>query len=108
MSGKHFNRLTPAEAEALALLAEECAEVQHIICKTLRHGLWSTHPDNPGISNHDELQKEVGDLMAAVRIAEVQKLIEWRRVISNRDAKMNRVERFLHHAKVWPAEGECE
>ena len=33
-----FNGLTPAEAERLALLMEECGEVVQIIGKVLRHG----------------------------------------------------------------------
>lgn len=94
----HFNDLSPEQAEALALVAEECAEVQQIICKILRHGLWSHRPKNPGISNQDELQKEVGDLMAALRVAEVQRLLEWGRVIQNRNAKLRRVQKYLHHA----------
>jgi hypothetical protein len=33
-----FNQLTDAEAERLALLAEECGEVVQVIGKILRHG----------------------------------------------------------------------
>ncbi len=42
----HFNRLTPAEAERLAMLAEEAAEVIQIVGKILRHGYASYHPDD--------------------------------------------------------------
>lgn len=38
------NNLTPAEAECLAILIEECAEVQQIACKILRHGYDSCNP----------------------------------------------------------------
>jgi hypothetical protein len=41
---QHFNGLTPAEAERLALLAEECGEVIQAIGKVLRHGYESRHP----------------------------------------------------------------
>jgi len=41
---KHFNGLSPAEAERLALLAEECGEVVQAVCKVLRHGYESTNP----------------------------------------------------------------
>lgn len=44
-SQTHFNGLSPAEAERLAILAEECSEVVQKVCKTLRNGYESTHPD---------------------------------------------------------------
>lgn len=36
--------LTNAELERLAILMEECAEVQHIIGKIIRHGYESFNP----------------------------------------------------------------
>lgn len=96
---QHFNRLPPDQAEALALLAEECAEVIQAITKIQRHGLWSEHPDS-GEPNQYTLKREIGDLMAALRICEVQRLIEWGSVIGARDQKLMRVTRYLHHAKV--------
>ena len=94
-----FNRLSPAVAEALALLSEECGELQQAIGKILRHGLWSEHPDS-GVPNQKALEWEVGDLLAALRICEVQRLIDWANVIGARDRKMIRVRQYLHHAKV--------
>lgn len=38
MSTRHFNNLTPGEAERLAMLAEECGEVIQAVGKILRHG----------------------------------------------------------------------
>lgn len=96
--GGHFNGLTPAEAEALALLGEECGELQQAIGKILRHGLWSEHPES-GIPNQVTLEHEVGDVLAALRICEVQRLIGWPGVIRARDQKLLRVPRYLHHAK---------
>lgn len=96
---KHFNRLSPAEAEALALLSEECGELVQAIGKIQRHGLWSEHPES-GIPNQHTLTREIGDVMAALRICEVQRLIEWSGVIGARDRKMMMVRQYLHHAKV--------
>ena len=59
-----FNQLTPAQAERLAMLAEECAEVIQIIGKILRHGYDSHHPDRPAITNRMMLCEELTDLMA--------------------------------------------
>ena len=60
-----FNKLTPAEAERLALLSEECAEVIMAIGKILRHGFESRHP-NGGPTNRQTLERECGDLRHAV------------------------------------------
>lgn len=70
----HFNGLTPAEAERLAVLIEEAAEVQAIACKTLRHGYTSYNPDlivnqrdgGPKLTNREMLEKELGDLQSAI------------------------------------------
>ena len=59
---EHFNRLTPAEAERLAMLSEECGEVVQIVGKILRHGYESHHPDSPDLSNRDLLAKELADV----------------------------------------------
>lgn len=63
----HFNELTPAEAERLAMLAEECSEVIGIIGKILRHGYDSHHPDTPAITNRDMLNDELADVNAVVK-----------------------------------------
>jgi hypothetical protein len=95
----HFNQLSPEQAETLALIVEECAEVIQAVTKIQRHGLSSEHPVS-GEVNSDTLQKEVGDLMAALRIGEVQNLLSWGSVIASRDRKLMAVTRYLHHAKV--------
>lgn len=71
----HFNGLTPAQAELLAMLAEECGEVIQVVGKILRHGYESYHPDRPHITNHDLLAAELTDLSAVLgRIVLVEKL----------------------------------
>jgi NTP pyrophosphatase (non-canonical NTP hydrolase) len=62
----HFNQLTPAEAERLAMLAEECGEVIQVIGKILRHGYDSYHPANPRVTNRDLLAKELRDVNAVL------------------------------------------
>lgn len=66
----HFNGLSPAQAERLAMLAEECGEVIQAVGKILRHGYDSYHPDQQGVAPHlrftnrQALGKELCDLMA--------------------------------------------
>lgn len=66
---KHFNRLTPAQAERLAFLAEECGECIQAIGKILRHGYESHAPTvfcSP--SNRKTLEIEIGDVSAAITL----------------------------------------
>jgi hypothetical protein len=70
----HFNQLTPAEAERLAMLAEECGEVIQVIGKILRHGYDSYHPDQQGtkpdlrFTNRKALGAELCDLFSVADI----------------------------------------
>lgn len=65
----HFNKLTPAEAERLAMLAEECGEVIQVIGKILRHGYDSYHPDQAAtpphlrFTNRQALAQELCDVL---------------------------------------------
>lgn len=65
---EHFNRLTPAEAERLAMLAEEAGEIVQVVGKILRHGYESYHPANPTETNRDLLANEVCDFLAVIQM----------------------------------------
>jgi hypothetical protein len=59
--------LTDAEAERLAMLAEECGEVVQLIGKILRHGYTSYHPDDVNMTTNWTLLKgELNDIGAVV------------------------------------------
>ena len=95
---KPFNRLTPAEAERLALLAEECAEVIQVVGKVLRHGYESRHPGDPaGPTNRGLLAKECGDVLYAMGL-----MINCRDLMDTdlqfeRAKKAKSVTAYLHH-----------
>lgn len=74
---EHFNKLTPAEAERLAMLAEECAEVIQVVGKILRHGYDSYHPDQPSVSNRDLLAKESTEVVAILNAMKRHELIDY-------------------------------
>ena len=63
----HFNGLTPAEAERLAMLAEECGEVIQMVGKILRHGYDSYHPSDPTTTNRHLLIAELRDVNAVLK-----------------------------------------
>lgn len=91
-----FNQLTPAEAERLALLIEECGEVIQAACKILRHGYESRHPTTL-IHNRADLEKELGDLQAALLLLVRADDIDFEHVEMFRDDKIANVRRYLHH-----------
>lgn len=93
---EHFNNLTPAEAERLALLAEECGEVVQAIGKVLRHGYESAHPDG-GPTNREALERECGDVRhAMIRLCDEGDLS--RRAVHERaNTKAQSARQYLHH-----------
>lgn len=95
--------LTPAQIERLALLAEELGECQHIIGKILRHGLNSTNPTtSDGMTNRDMLERELGDVKAAVHLLVENSDISIALIDHYSAEKLNRVGRYLHHQGVRP------
>ena len=65
----HFNQLTAAEDERLALLLEELGESIHIIGKIQRHGYEGSNPNFPSsydLTNRKRLVEELGDVLVAI------------------------------------------
>lgn len=95
---KHFNQLTPAQAELLALLAEECGECIQAIGKILRHGYASSNPMLAITTNNaDNLAKEMGDVSAAMTLLCNAGPVTEDQVHFNADMKLANVGRWLHH-----------
>mgnify|MGYP003393214954 CR=1 FL=1 len=93
---EHFNKLTPAELERLACLAEECAEIIQVVGKILRHGYESTYPAC-GTTNRQMLERELGDALAVVGMMSETKDIDRDVVDKAIDAKLYRIGTYLHH-----------
>ena len=92
----HFNRLTPAEAERLALLAEELGECTQAIGKILRHGYESRHP-NGGPTNRESLEREVADVRVAVALLISSRDLNINSVGAQEIIKRTSVGQYLHH-----------
>lgn len=94
---EHFNGLTPAETERLAILVEECAEVQAIACKVLRHGYSSFNPTlKDSRTNRGELSREIGHLMNAVKMMIEKDILEMD-IQFHQDRKAETIAQWLHH-----------
>lgn len=91
------NELSDAEAERLALLAEELGEAVQAIGKVLRHGYDSYHPDFPqGDNNRERLEKELGDVQAAITLMVIAGDLKSSRMESAISSKLDRVHQYLH------------
>lgn len=106
MSNEHFNGLSPAEVERLALLAEECGEVVQIVNKILRHGYESY---NPNISvprrNRTLLIQELGDIVCAIGLLDAAGDVSYSAINAASTDKLMHVQQYLHHNKIAVATG---
>lgn len=93
---KHFNRLTPTEAERLALLAEELGEAIQAVGKVLRHGYENSHPDSE-VTNRQHLERELGDAYHAVVLMCSAGDLSVESIASRADEKAKTAVRHLHH-----------
>jgi len=94
-----YNRLSPAQAESLALLLEELGEAQQAIGKILRHGLYANHPAT-GVVNRAALERELGDVRAAVMIACGVRLCGEDEIGGWCRSKLGKICQYLHHVKI--------
>jgi NTP pyrophosphatase (non-canonical NTP hydrolase) len=93
-----FNQLTPAQAERLALLAEECGELIQAIGKVLRHGYESVNPFAPEMgTNRDMVERECGDVRyAMIALCEAGDLSK-EVIHAQADCKRANVKQYMHH-----------
>lgn len=62
----------------LVTVSEECAEIQQAVSKSLRFGLDNHHPDNPDVTNADDILYEFIQLQALIEsLQEHNKLPKW-------------------------------
>lgn len=95
---KHFNNLSEAQLERLAILVEECAEVQQIAMKIMRHGYLSYNPDDPDETENSQLlNKELGDLQLILDLMAKEEDIDEFTILGYRDAKKRKIHKYLHH-----------
>ena len=93
--------LTVAQIERLALLSEECGEVQQVIGKILRHGYESRSPiGDSSLTNRELLETELGDLHVVGTILQDAHDLSEDNIWAAAEKKKNRINRFLHYNKV--------
>jgi hypothetical protein len=97
MNSEFETELDNSEIERLAILSEECAEVQQIIGKILRHGYGSFNPfDQNKTTNRKLLEKELGDLKCAAQLMLKEGDISDSRINNFCEKKKEKIEKYLH------------
>lgn len=92
-----MNLPTESELERLALLAEECAEVQQMIMKIIRHGYGSHNPfDEEETPNRELLNKEIGDLLFAFELMVECHDVNQAQVYRCLHEKREKIQKYLH------------
>jgi NTP pyrophosphatase (non-canonical NTP hydrolase) len=96
-----FNEISNAEAEAIALCAEECGEAVQAAMKILRHGLecydpGATHTRN----NRQDLERELGQVLAAIEVLKANGIVFADGLAEAKKDKLAHVGNYLHHAKM--------
>jgi NTP pyrophosphatase (non-canonical NTP hydrolase) len=92
-----FNRLTSAQAERLAMLAEEAGEIAQAVGKILRHGYNSYHPDVPEITNRQLLYREIKDLRGVLFLMSITGDMSTDVTESEVEAAAKKKLRYSHH-----------
>lgn len=96
-----MNDLNPDQLERLAILNEECAEVQHIISKIIRHGFDSHNPNGDNdISNTELLEKEIGDVLTAIALVVDNHDVDGKEIFKHKCNKQDKImdaKCYLHY-----------
>lgn len=82
--------------ELLIILAEECAEIQQAAIKCVRFGMDSVYMEK---SNRNNLESEIGDLMAMVKLIMEETNLSEENVMNAAEKKLVKVERFMRNGK---------
>jgi len=91
-----FNKLSPAEAERIALLMEECGEVVQACGKILRHGYFSCHPEGI-VTNRSTLERELGDVWVAIYLMIENGDLNRSDIDQYSKVKARNIHKYLHH-----------
>lgn len=100
MNKPHFNKLSNAELERLALLAEECGEVIQVIGKVIRHGYADSHPKYDNKPTRELLEQEIADLFVIIELMIIEDDINDDQLYNCKMLKKNKINNSLRYNKV--------
>lgn len=94
---KSFNKLSAAQIERLAILAEECGETVQATMKVVRRGYDRKHPRKPGPTNRGHLEEEIGNVLNAVEMMVEAGDVRSKKIKESLESKRERVKKYLYH-----------
>jgi NTP pyrophosphatase (non-canonical NTP hydrolase) len=94
-----YTKLTPAQIERLALLAEEAGEVVQAVGKILRRGYRRGHPRIKGRTNRLHLEEELGNLGNAMKMMVAAGDLSIERIALFELQKSGRVGKYLYQQR---------
>lgn len=94
---KSFNKLSAAQIERLAILAEECGETVQAAMKVIRRGYDRKHPRKPGPTNRGHLEDEIGNVLNAIEMMVEAGDVRSKKIKASLESKRERVKKFLYH-----------
>lgn len=92
--------MTEAELERLAILMEECAEVQQVIGKIIRFGWEDSHPKHDNQTNRKLLTQEMADLRVAMNLLLHEDDIDLKEFEEAEGKKLEKINKYLKHNHV--------
>lgn len=91
------SKLTPAQVERLAILAEECGETVQAAMKVIRRGFNRKHPRKPGPNNRGHLEEEIGNVLNAIEMLVEAGDVRSKKIKASLESKRERVKKYLYH-----------
>ncbi len=83
----------------LTCLAEECAEIQQAVTKSLRFGLDDGYPCKTKTTNAEDIAKECIDVIAIIEMLEDEGIIKKIGTIQAIEQKKVKVKHYMEYAK---------
>ena len=100
MNKPHFNKLSNAELERLACLAEECGEVIQMVNKTIRHGFDNSHPKYGNKTCRELLEQEIADLFVIFELMNGNEDFDEDRLYECKMFKKSKINKSLRYNEV--------
>lgn len=94
---KSFNKLSAAQIERLAILAEECGETVQAAMKIIRRGYDRKHPRKPGPTNRGHLEEEIGNVLNAIEMMVAAGDVRSKKIKESLESKRERVKKYFYH-----------